>query len=177
VLNVSAVVSFYGLAETRKMLAEYDDKELANKMRRAARAGIGEFRTELRAEASAGEYPHSFRKTKTRTTTRGGASGREIEAYVRPSSPLFNIFEPGAGEHTIAPKNASALAGPAGGGSWTNEGRKRPAPFFARGPVRHPGMKARPLLARTFNARVARAEDAVANAIFGHPVGAAAGKP
>lgn len=176
---MSAIVSFVGLREAEKMLDEFTDKELANKMRRAARAGIGEFRAELRTEAASGDYPRSFRKTKTRTTTRGGASGREIEAYVRPSSPLFNIFEPGAGQHQISPKGSRSggvLAGPAGNATWDPGGRKRPADFFARGPVTHPGMKARPLLAKAFNARVARAEDAVANAIFGHSIGPVVGE-
>ena len=174
---MGAIVSFYGLPEVRKMLAQYSDQEIQNSLRRGARAGIAEFRAELRSEAaSRSDLPHSFRKTKTRTTTRGGASGREIEAYVRPSSPLFNIFEPGAGAHTIAPRRAGALGGPAGSGSWDSVGRKRPGAFFSSGPVRHPGMRARPLLSPAFNARLGRAEDAVANAIFGHSTGPVVGQ-
>lgn len=166
---MSAILDFRGLPETIKLVGEYEGRELQNRLRRGARAGISDFRAEMRIVASGAEYPRSFRKTKTKTTTRGGASGREIEAYVRPSSPLFNIFEPGAGEHEIAPKGRTSgvLAGPEGGGSWDPGGRKRQGDFFARGPVRHPGMAARPLLARTFAASVGRAEDSIANAIFG----------
>lgn len=173
---MSAIIDIRGLPQAEKMLAEFDDKALANKMRRAVRAGIAPFRVEMRAVAAEPQYPRSFRKTKTRTTTRGGAGGRAIEAYVRPSSPLFNIFEPGAGEHTIAPKGGGVLAGPAGGSSWDAGGRKRPATFFARGAVRHPGMAARPLLARVFASADPRAEDAVANAIFGTATGPVVGE-
>lgn len=173
-----AILDIRGLPAAEKMLDEFSDRELSNKMRRAVRAGIAPFRAEMRIVATEPQYPRSFRKTKTKTTTRGGASGRGIEAYVRPSSPLFNIFEPGAGSHEIAPKGSRSggvLAGPEGGASWDPGGRKRPGAFFARGAVRHPGMAARPLLARVFAAADPRAEDAVAAAIFGTSTGTAIG--
>lgn len=172
---MSAVLDIRGLPETQKMLDEFSDREIQNKLRRAARAGIAEFRTDLRAVARSGDYPRSFSKTKTKTTTRGGASGHDIEAYVRPSSPLFNIFEPGAGEHEIAPRRGLVLAAHEGEGSWTSEGRKRGAAFFARGPVSHPGMKARPILPVAFARGLSRAETSVANAIFGQTSGTPVG--
>ena len=101
-----------------------------------------------------------------KVSTRGGASGREIVARVRPRSPLFNIFEPGAKGHTIAPRRAAALAGPAGSAAWDRVGRKRGAAFFSRGPVSHPGMRARPILAAAFARGVNAAEQAMAAAIF-----------
>jgi hypothetical protein len=174
-----AILDIRGLPATLKMLDEFNDRELSNKMRRAVRAGIAPFRTEMRAVAAEPQYPRSFRKTKSRTSTRGGVSGRDIEAYVRPSSPLFNIFEPGAGQHEIAPKGSRSggvLAGPAGGTSWDPGGRKRPNDFFARGAVSHPGMAARPLLARVFAAADPTAEDAVAVAIFGPATGPVVGE-
>lgn len=164
---MSAIIDVRGVPGALKALDRYDGKELQNRLRRGARAGIAQFRDELRAEARArSDLPRSFSKTKTKTTTRGGASGRDIQASVRPKSPLFNIFEPGAGEHTIAPR-ATVLGGPAGDASWTAEGRKRPAGFFSTKPVRHPGMAARPLLPSAFSRRASRAEDAIAAAIFG----------
>lgn len=192
---MTEIVSFQGLAETRKWIADHSDQEMQNGLRRAARAGISEFRKDLHSEAisrfgqgGAEHVPYSFRKTKTKTSTHGG-SGHEIESSVRPSSPLFNILEPGAKAHTIAPGRSvtqrpgrkggkprkAALGGPAGGSVWTAAGRKRPAAFFSRSPVRHPGLTGRNLLRAAFESGLVRAEDQIANAIFGHSVGSPIG--
>lgn len=173
---MSATISFVGLREAERMVDEFSDKELANKMRRAVRAGLKPFQEQLKFEGDTPGHPHSFTKVPAgKVSTRGGASGREIYGYVRPKSPLFNIFEPGAKAHTITPKQA-VLAGPAGSGSWTAEGRKRSGAFFSTKPVRHPGMAARPMLPAAFAAGALAAEDAVANAIFGHSVGSVVGE-
>lgn len=173
---MATIVDVRGVPGALRALDRYDGKELQNRLRRGARAGAAQFRDELRAEAKArSDLPRSFSRTKTKTTTRGGRSGRDIQVSVRPKSPLFNIFEPGAGQHTI-PAGAAGLGGPAGESGWTSEGRKRPADFFSRSAVSHPGMEARPLLPAVFARRVGRAEDAIAEAIFGTtssaPIGA-----
>ncbi len=161
------VVHLEGLPAVRKMLDQFEGQQLQNKMRTAVRAGLKPFQAQLKFEGDTPGHPHSFTKVPAgKVTTRGGASGREIEGYVRPSSPLFNIFEPGAGSHTIAPRRKAMLAGPAGGGGWDAKGRKRKGAFFARGPVSHPGMRARPELPAAFAAAEGAATDAIANAIF-----------
>jgi hypothetical protein len=171
---MSVHVRLEGMTKVKAMLGRYDDQAMQNRVRKAARAGIAVFRPALRAEAASrfgasgdAHVPASFRKTKTRTSTRGGASGRDIVASVRPSSPLFNIFEPGASPHTIAPRGGKGLGGPAGPGGWTSEGRKRPRRFGSRRAVQHPGMSSRAMLPGVFAEHLSRAEDAVAAAIFG----------
>lgn len=161
------VIHLEGLPAVRKMLDQFEGQQLQNKMRTAVRAGLKPFQAQLKFEGDTPGHPHSFTKVPAgKVTTRGGESGREIEGYVRPSSPLFNIFEPGAGAHTIAPRRKAMLAGPAGGGGWDAKGRKRKGAFFARGPVSHPGMRARPELPAAFAAAEGAATDAIANAIF-----------
>jgi hypothetical protein len=187
------VVHLEGLPQVRKMLDQFEGQQLQNKMRVAVRAGLKPFQKTLAFEGDTPGHPHSFTKVPAgKVTTRGGASGREIEGYVRPKSPLFNIFEPGAKGHTITPGsrmgNSSRpsrptatkagpnfnvrrggkpiLAGPAGSGSWDNTGRKRKGAFFTTAPVHHPGMRARPILPAAFAAGEAAATDAIAKAIF-----------
>ncbi len=186
-----------GIPGALRALDELAPKDRSNAMRRAVRAGLQPMRRQLQFEGDTPGHPHSFTKVPPpRISTRGGASGREIEGYVRPKSPLFNIFEPGAKAHTITPgekgfnsyrpsrpyptkarkSGKAALAGPAGGSAWTNEGRKRPAAFFSRSAVRHPGMAARPILPAAFAAAVGPAEDAIANAIFAPSKGGVIGQ-
>lgn len=169
-------VTVLGIREAEKLLDGYQGRELANAERRAVRAAANTFRPEISAAAAArhgsggGNVPASFTKVPAAKVTTHGGGGRGIEAYVRPKSPLFNILEPGAGGHTIAPRNGSALAGRPGEGGWSAAGRKRgPNGFFARGPVRHPGLAARPILPGAFAAGAGRAEAAAEAAIFGRP--------
>lgn len=181
VLPGGYIVTVAGLPEVRRLLAQFEGQELQNKMRVAVRAGLRPFQASLRVEAAGAGHPRSFTKVPAGTvTTHGGASGREIEGYVRPKSPLFNIFEPGAGSHEISPNRSVTarpgrkggkprkpiLAGPAGGASWTAEGRKRPAAFFSTSAVTHPGMAARPIMPRAFAAAQEASTDAMAKAIF-----------
>lgn len=183
-------ITIQGLPEARRALEQLDGKDRANTLRRAVRASLKPFQQQLKFEGDTPGHPHSFTKVPAgKVSTRGGASGREIEGYVRPKSPLFNIFEPGARAHAIAPGEKGfnsyrpsrpyptkarqtgkrALAGPAGGGAWTKEGRKRSAAFFSTKTVRHPGMHARPILPAAFAAGAPAAERALADAIFGRP--------
>jgi hypothetical protein len=173
VIGRGAEIHLEGLPAVRKMVAELTGRQFQNRMRKAVRAGAKPFQGELKAEAASHHggsenLPASFTKVPAaKTSTRGGSvAGGQVEAYVRPSSPLFNVFEPGAGAHEIAP-HGSRLAGPAGGRGWSAQGRKRGGAFFARGAVRHPGMAARPILPSSFAAKVGAAETAVARAIFG----------
>jgi hypothetical protein len=184
------VVHLEGLPQVRKMLDQFEGQELQNKMRVAVRAGLKPFQKTLAFEGDTPGHPHSFTKVPAgKVTTRGGASGREIEGYVRPKSPLFNIFEPGASSHTIGGgterqarsggltkgvlrkvrggrRTSGMLSGPQGSASWDPGGRKRKASFFAKGPVTHPGMRARPILPAAFAAGEQAATDAIAKAIF-----------
>jgi len=190
---MTVAVHLEGLPQVRKMLDQFEGQQLQNKMRVAVRAGLKPFQKTLAFEGDTPGHPHSFTKVPAgKVTTRGGASGRSIEGYVRPKSPLFNIFEPGAKGHTITPgkthgnssrpsrPTATAarpnynvrrggqpiLAGPPGGAGWDNTGRKRKGAFFSKGPVHHPGMSARPMLPAAFAAGEQASVDAIANAIF-----------
>ncbi len=191
---MSVDVHLEGLPEVRRLLAQFQGRELQNKMRQAVRAGAKPFQGTLRSAAAndvEGNVPMSFTKVPAaKVSTRGGASGRDIEARVRPKSPLFNIFEPGASAHVISPnahttqragrrsgiyidrrglergRRKPILRGPAGKSTWDPKGRKRPAAFFSTKPVRHPGFRARPIMPSAFRAGEAAAIDAVADAIF-----------
>jgi hypothetical protein len=157
-------ISVQGAKEAERAVEELDGKDRSNAMRRAVRAAAKPMQAALKAVAASSDVPRSFQKVPAaKVSTRGGATGREIEARVRPSSPLFNIFEPGAGEHGI---EGELLAGPEGGSSWTAEGRKRPAAFAARGRVSHPGMRSRPILPAAFARGAPEAERIMADAIF-----------
>jgi len=149
------VVDVQGLPETKRLLAELDERQLQNRMRRALRAGAKVMRQELRRQAaSRSDLPRSFRKTRTRSHR------NPLGVSVSPKSPLSNIFEPGAPRHSGGragqlPSNASGEA--ARGGE----------PLFgAWGPVSHPGMAARPLIAPVFAAAERPAEKAVGDTLF-----------
>lgn len=153
-----------GIPEAERAIDQLDGKDRTNTLRRAVRAAAKPMQSALVATAAGADVPRSFQKVPAaKVSTRGGQSGREIEARVRPKSPLFNIFEPGAGAHEI---EGELLAGPAGGSGWTSEGRKRPTAFAARGRVRHPGMAARPILPAAFTRGAPEAERILAEAIF-----------
>lgn len=160
-----------GLPETKAMLEQFTGRELVNRMRRAVRAGGNEFKEALEETAAAeptGNLPKTFQKARVRVSSsmrRGGVP----TAIVRPKSPLFNIFEPGAGAHTITPgirlqnsARPSRPSGTTGGANYNVTRRGRPvlagaagqrwrgAAFFSLAPVRHPGMRARPILPTAF---------------------------
>jgi hypothetical protein len=188
-------VHLEGLPQVEKLLAQYQGQPLQNKMRQAVRAGAKPMQAGVKAQAATPGHPHSFTKVPAaKVTTHGGTSGHAVEAWVKPRSPLFPIFEAGAKSHTIAPgkihrahsvrggrKNrgqysgpgavtrgpSSILAGPAGSGGWDTIGRKRGDAFFSTKPVRHPGMRGRPILEAAFMSRLTDSEDAIAQAIFG----------
>jgi hypothetical protein len=168
----TVTVDIRGLAATQKLLATVDDKERFNRERRAVRAAGNIFKPALVASARAHHggsenVPASFAKVRIKVSS-SNRRGRMPTAIIRPTSPLFNIFEPGASPHDIAPK-AGLMGGPAGSGGWSKEGRKRPGAFAARGTVHHPGMSSRALLPGVFAANVSQAEDAAAAIIFGRP--------
>lgn len=147
-----------GLPETKAMLEQFAGRELVNRMRRAVRAAGNEFKEELAdvaAEEPTGNLPDTFRKVRVKISTSARRGGVPT-AIVRPVSPLFNIFEPGAGSHEIS---GGLMGGPAGD-------RWRPGAFAASGTVRHPGMKARPILPAAFAGGEDEASDAAAEALF-----------
>lgn len=152
-----------GGEQVRRMLRQYQDPELIRRMRRGTRAGAAVFRKGIRSQArSRSDIPDFFAKTKTRSSTRGG----HISTQTGPSSPLFNIFEGGAKSHEIAPGRMGIggrkmlLSGKAGQ-RWRKRG------FVASMPVRHPGMRARPLAEPVFQGSLGAAKRAVAEAVFG----------
>lgn len=148
-------VSIDGLPATKRLLEQFEGRQLQNRMRRALRAGAKVVRNEMRDQArSRSDLPKSFAKTRTR------AHRNPLGVSVSPKSPLSSIFEHGAKSHTIAPSGSSrALVGKAGE-------RSRTAAFFARGPVRHPGMEARPFIAPVFEASQDEAEESFGRVVF-----------
>jgi hypothetical protein len=140
-------VTIKGTKEARKLLNELSDRELQNRTRRGTRAGAKVLRTAYRAEVRGrSDVPRSFRRTRTRNhrSPLGTSTG--------PSSPLINIFEVGAKAHAIG-KPGQVLTNPAAG-------------FFARGPVAHPGMSARPTIEPVFEREQDDASDATLEAIL-----------
>lgn len=167
---MSALIRVTGGEAIERRLDELAGPGLANRLRRGVRAGAKPFQAALKEVAAASDVPRSFQKVPAaKVSTHGGASGRDVVARVRPRSPLFNIFEPGAKSHTIAPRRTGRLGGPAGGSAWDASGRKRPADFFSAGPVEHPGMAARPILPAAFARARGAALDAFAAVVFGTP--------
>jgi hypothetical protein len=192
------VYAVEGGDEVRRMIDRYQGREMQNALRRAVRAGGKVMQASLKVAAAAepsGNVPDSFKKVPApKVSTRGGISGRDIVAKVRPKSPLFNIFEPGAEPHDIAPGKVHRehsvrgkkgryagpgavtrtgpgfLAGPAADsqGSWDPVGRKRGGGFFARRTVHHPGMSSREILPSAFQAGRTAAQLAIAEALFTH---------
>jgi len=159
------VLDIRGLPETRQLLGSLMGGELQNRVRRGTRAGAKVMRQELRRQAASPQFPRSFRKTKTR------GHRNPVGTSVGPTSPLINIFEPGAGEHPIGDT----------GQVLTNfnsrreqAGEYRGGIFFARGPVDHPGMEARPLIGPVFDATYDEAAAAAMDVVFSEhaaPVG------
>jgi hypothetical protein len=176
-----------GIPGVEKALEALDGKDRLNTERRALRAAGKPFQAALRAIAASSNVPHSFTNVPAgRVSTSGGFP----HITVRPKSPLFNIFEPGAGGHTIAPRTSGlylrgrgkkraarseshpgVLAGPAGSGSWDSVGRKRSGAFFSAGPVRHPGFRGRSITGRAFAEAEPAAMEAFAAVVFGHAGG------
>jgi hypothetical protein len=154
-----------GADDIEKALEQLDGRDRQNALRRGVRAATKPFIASMKEVAAASDVPHSFTKIPAaKISTQRGEGGRDVGATVRPRSPLFNIFEPGAGAHDI---EGAFLGGPAGGSSWSAEGRKRPDGFAARGKVRHPGMKGRPITPRSFSMGEAAASKALADVILG----------
>lgn len=147
---MSITYDLRGGKEARELLDSLSGRELQNRTRRGTRRGAAIFRAEARRRAGTGGIPSRFKKTRTRghRTPVGTSTG--------PTSPLLNIFEGGAGRHAIG----------RGGQILTNLNTRREAgteqgpPFFARGPVSHPGMAARPLVGPVFEAKKEDAAEA-----------------
>jgi hypothetical protein len=141
------------------------------------RAGAKPFNQGLKDAAASeptGNVPKSFQRVRTRVSA-SARRGGDVVAIVKPRSALFNIFEAGAGAHTIAP-HGKPLAGFGGGFEfWTQGSRKRSRDFFSRLAVRHPGMRARPLIPTAFGGNVDEASRAATAVIFGTSPGAPLG--
>ena len=164
---MSLVIRVTGTKEAQKLCRSLSGRELQNRTRRGTRAGAKVFRTKVRAEAkSRSDIPDSFAKTKTRghRTPVGTSTG--------PTSPLLNIFEQGATGHTIKPGRSgtgrTTPTRPGRMGHYTGTGvlagpggeHYRGRDFFARGPVHHPGMGARPLIGPVFDSEQEKASQA-----------------
>lgn len=158
-------ISVSGVPEVEKLLDSLDGRDRQNALRRGVRAATKPFIAAMKDIARVSDVPESFQKIPAaKVSTHRGESGREVGATVRPRTPLFNIFEPGAGQHDI---EGDLLIGPAGPGGWSSAGRKRPDKFAARDRVSHPGMAARPITPRSFAMGEAAASKALADAILG----------
>lgn len=138
-----------GAKEARKLLDSLSGRELANRTRRAVRKGSAVGRKTMRSKAKDPRYPSAYKgpiaqggiATKNHNPT--GGSG--IATSVGPTTPLLNLFEPGAGIHSIG--SGGQLLRGSGGEHY------RDAPFVARGPVTHPGFPAVPLIDPVFRAK------------------------
>ncbi len=136
-----------GDKEAIALLDSLSGNELQNRTRRGTRAGAKVMRDEGKAEARArSELPKSYRrfKTKGHRTPVGTSTG--------PTTPLLNIFEGGAGRHSIGDPGQPLVNQDAG--------------FFARGPVSHPGMGARPFVGPVFERTKDEASDKAMDAFL-----------
>lgn len=188
---MATIVAVTGIPAIEKALNQLDGKDRVNTERRAVRAAANVLAKILPGVAASSQVPHSFETAKKISVS---TSGGRVHAAVRPKSPLFNIFEGGAGGHEIAPRtsgtyargrgknrravqetHAGVLAGPGGSGSWDATGRKRPGAFFSSKPVRHPGFHGRPLLPRIAAIGGTAALNAMAAIILGQAPGSTLG--
>lgn len=144
----AVVVSLRGGREARQMLDSLTGRELQNRVRRGTRRGAGVLRQEVRARAGSGGIPRRFKKTATK------GHRNPVGTSTGPTSPLLNIFEVGADQHMIG-----------AAGQLLRSGQGEPF-FAARGPVRHPGMDARPLIDPVFRAKNEEAGEATADEIL-----------
>lgn len=157
------VIDIRGIPEAKKMLDQFQGRELENRTARATRAGAKVFRGELRKQVKSGVHPKSFRKTATRNHR------TPIGTSVGPTSPLLNIFEEGAKRHTIAPGGRMGLTGRKMLLSGRAGEHYRSRGFAASMPVSHPGMGARPLIGPVFESTNAEAAEAAMDTLFlGH---------
>lgn len=136
-----------GTREVRKLLDDLSGRELQNRTRRGVRAGAAIGRKSMRSMARDPRYPSAYRGPVGRggiATKNHGVRSRTggIGTSVGPTTQLLNLFEPGVGIHQIG-ESGDLLRG-SGGEHY------RPAPFMARGPVRHPGFPAVPLIDPVF---------------------------
>lgn len=146
--SASITVDLRGSKDLIALLWTLSDRQLNNRIRRATRRGAAIFRTELRTVAkSRSDLPKTYGKTRTRYHR------NPIGTSVSPGSPLSNIFEHGAGQHSIG-RPGQLLYNAA-------------APFVARGPVQHPGVRARPVIGPAFSAAEGRAVEAMRKELFG----------
>lgn len=183
-----------GADQILEVLEQLDGKDRQNLERRAIRAAAKPFQAAFKQVAASHQsvVPASFLKVPAAKVSASMRRGGTIAATVRPKSPLFNIFEPGASGHSIGGgverqaragglrkneqvrvrggrRTSRMLAGPAGKATWDDAGRKRKGAFFARGPVHHPGMSARPLTPTAFALGEPAAMEAFTAVILGSP--------
>ena len=151
-------VDVRGLPEVTKLLEQAQGRALNARMRRSLRRGTKVFREKLRTEArSRSDIPDSFAKTRTR------AHRNPLGVSVSPKSPLSTIFEHGAGRHQVG-KAGQLLSNFNARRSGAD--KFRGGFFMARGPVSHPGMAARPVIAPAFEKGDREATDAIADELF-----------
>lgn len=145
-------INVRGIPEAKELLDDLSGQELQNRVRRGTRAGAAVFREDVRREArSRADIPNSFAKTATR------GHRNPVGTSTGPISPLLSIFEGGATSHPIGEPgqpltNAKDLHGDDA--------------FFARGPVHHPGMAARPLIGPIFQRDEGEATEAAMDALL-----------
>lgn len=143
-------VDLRGAEDVHELVDQLSDKELVNRTRRATRAGAKVFRQEVRSQAkSRSDLPSSFSRTATRNHR------HPLGTSTGPTSPLLNIFEVGADDHSIGER-----------GQFLHSGQGVSPVFAARGPVDHPGFDARPLIGPVFDSTHDEAEDAAVKALF-----------
>jgi hypothetical protein len=163
---MSISIKIDGLPEAMRRVEGLTGRQMQNKLRRAVRAGAKPMQASLKAAAAAqptGNLPKTFTKVPAAKVSASMRRGGQVVASVKPKSPLFNIFEPGAGAHEIAPGARGRAVGGLSGAAGVR-GRKRA--FYARGAVRHPGMRARPIRPTAFAAGKPAAQLAIARVLL-----------
>lgn len=172
------VVQMRGADEARELLKDLSGRDLENRVRRGTRRGAGVFRVKIRSEGrSRSGIPDSFAKTKTRYHR------NPVGTSVGPTSPLLNIFEEGANDHTIAPGySGTSVGGTTRGGNargaraGTFTGRLlmsgeagdrwRSRDFVAGAPVHHPGMAPRPFIGPIWDSENEKASESAMDEIM-----------
>lgn len=162
-------ITITGVDGIMAVLEQLDGKDRQNLERRAVRAASKPFIAAFKEVAASHQsvVPASFLKVPAAKVSASMRRGGSIMATVRPKSPLFNIFEPGAKRHTIAPRRGAVMGGPAGSSAWDSKGRKRSSDFFSSGPVEHPGMGSRAITPAAFALGEPAAMDAFTAVILG----------
>lgn len=142
---MTRVLSVEGDEAIVAAMQQLDNPEFSRRIRRGLRAGAAILRQEVRRRAP--RKPRSLRKTRTHEPSK-------YAVKISATTPLANIWEAGgAGPHTIG--EPGQLLSNRNSPDWSRR------PFVARGPVQHPGFRARPSWRPAWESKRDAAKEAV----------------